>query len=124
MTEYELLDLAASTVSHMTETFNLYLTIISAYLLIAYFVATNLTTTQLAILNGLFTFSAAAEVWAMRALTINLSEILEKKELLSPLSQYEQGMVSYSNAWVIALSLGVIAALYFMWTIRRQASAP
>jgi len=43
MTEYEILDLVASNEAHMASQFSLYLTVISAYLVVSYLVGERLT---------------------------------------------------------------------------------
>ena len=67
MTEYELLDLMASMESHMATQFSLYLTVVSAYMVVAYFVGVSLTRPQVFIASMLMILAAGGQTWALYA---------------------------------------------------------
>ena len=90
MTEYEILDLMASVEAQMASQFTLYLTVISAYLVVAYFVGNKLTLPQTLIASILFMFGAGGQVWGLHKAGTRVAEYLDKKAQLSPLSPYEQ----------------------------------
>jgi len=118
MTEYEILDLMASVEAQMASQFTLYLTVISAYLVVAYFVGNKLTLPQTLIASILFMFGAGGQVWGLHKAGTRVAEYLDKKAQLSPLSPYEQQFSPNVHGWVIVMVLGVIASLYFMWSVR------
>ena len=119
MSEYELLDLMASMEAHMAAQFSLYLTVISAYMVVAYLAGAKLTKAQAWIASVLMLFAAGGQTWALYATTGRVLEYLQLKQEYSPLSEYEQNFAANSYTWVFILSCGVFAALYFMWAVRR-----
>jgi hypothetical protein len=120
MTVYELLDLMASMEAHMATEFSLYLTIISAYLVVAYLAGSKLTQAQARIASALMIFAAGGQTWALYVTTGRVMEYLALKQELSPLTAYEKNFDVNSYAWVFILSCGILAALYFMWSVRKR----
>lgn len=118
MTEYEILDLISNDSEQMAIQFSIYLSVMSGYLLVAYFAGEKLTTVQVLILSGLFLFATVAEVWGFHLTLSHIGELLAKKAELGPLSAYEEGIDDNGYPWAIAMSIGIIAALYFMWSVR------
>jgi hypothetical protein len=123
MSEYEILDLMASMEAHMATQFSLYLTVISAYMIVAYLAGEKLTTAQVWIASALMLFAAGGQAWALYASTGRVLEYLHLKEQQSPLTQYEQNFAANGYVWVFILTCGVLAALYFMWGVRRDRHA-
>jgi hypothetical protein len=119
MTEYELLDLMASASDQMADMFSLYLTILSAYLLVAYFVGEKLGRFQVIAVSGLFLFASSGQALGIRMNGIQIAEILKQKAEISPLTPYETGYVANTNVWVVAMIVGILIAILFMWQVRR-----
>ena len=119
MTEYELLDLMASMEAHMATQFSLYLTVISAYMVVAYLAGEKLTRVQVWIASVLMLFAAGGQTWALYTTTGRVMEYLQLKQEYSPLTNYELNFAANSYTWVFILSFGIVAALYFMWGVRR-----
>ena len=65
MTTYELADLSLSSFANMASNYAIFLTAVSAYLAVAYFVGAKLTGTQAVMLTGLFLFASSVSIWAM-----------------------------------------------------------
>ena len=120
MSQYEILDLVASAADLMGVQFTIYLTVISAYLMVAYFVGSKLTRTQVMLFSGLFLFGSGAEIWGMQRSLINVAELLALKAEHAPLTPYEKGITEHGSAWLIVMGVGILAALYFMWSVRRK----
>ena len=118
MSEYELLDLMSSVEGHMATQFSLYLSVVSAYLIVAYLVGIRLTLVQVFIASALMLFSAGGQTWALYASLGRVTEYLELKSQLSPLTDYEQNFAANTYIWVGILAAGVLASLYFMWSVR------
>lgn len=118
MTEYEILDLLANESAQSATQFTLYLSVLFAYLVTAYFVGARLTVTQVFILSSLYIFVNAAQSWGMHLTMSRVEELLNKKAEISPLTEWEQGYAGYGNIWAIAMAIGVLASLYFMWGVR------
>ena len=115
MTEYELLDLFVSKEAQMATQFSIYLSILSAYIAVAYLVGSKLSWFQISMISGLFLFGAGGQTSAMYNHGIHVQEILERKEKLGPLTQYELDFSYNMTPWIWAMALGVVVSLYFMW---------
>ncbi|MEH6587769.1 MAG: hypothetical protein V7720_14500 [Halioglobus sp.] len=120
MSEYELLDLIASGTAQMADMFTLYLTVLSAYLLVAYIVGGKLSTTQNVGLSLLFLFATLGQGIGIYQNGVHIGELLARKEELSPLTPYESQYVANTNTWVIAMVVGILVSVAFMWQIRRS----
>jgi hypothetical protein len=120
MTEYEILDLAKSAIDSMNSSFSLYLSIVSGYLIVAYFVGSNLNRVQTVIIGILFIAGASLQAWAMSAYQIAIQEYVAAKVDISPLTEYQTIIASnHAGHWIAFLMVcGIIASLYFMWDIR------
>jgi len=120
MTEYELLDLTTGTIDSMYDSVALYLSIVSGYLLVAYLAGANLTRTQTTIISTLFVFGAGLQIWGLISYQIANEEYLAAKAMISPLTKYQQTLASQNAGFIISsiLGAGIIASLYFMWTVR------
>ena len=118
MTEYEILDLVGGESAQSATQFTLYLSVLFAYLVTAYFVGDKLTRLQALLLSGLYVFVNLAQAWGMTLTMIRVGELMKRKAELSPLTEWEKGYVGYGNIWAIAMVIGVLASLYFMWNVR------
>ncbi len=118
MTEYELLDLMTSMEAHMATQFSLYLSIVSAYLIVAYLVGMKLSMAQTMIASALMIFAGGGQTWALHATLGRVQEYLHLKSEISPLPEYEQNCATHSYIWRGILAAGILAALYFMWSVR------
>ena len=118
MTEYEILDLVGGESAQSATQFTLYLSVLFAYLVTAYFVGDKLTRLQALLLSGLYVFVNLAQAWGMTLTMSRVGELMERKAELSPLTEWEKGYVGYGNVWAIAMVIGVLASLYFMWNVR------
>ena len=118
MTEYEILDLVGGESAQSATQFTLYLSVLFAYLVTAYFVGERLTRAQVFFLSGLYIFVNLAQAWGM-VLTMNrVGELMERKAEISPLTEWEKGYVGYGHLWAVAMVIGLLASLYFMWNVR------
>ena len=120
MSEYEILDLVASSAELMGVQFTIYLTIIFAYLVAAYFAGAKLNRVQVLLLSGLFVSAAGSEIWGMQRSLTNVADLLVLKAEYSPLTAYERGITEHGSIWLLAMSIGLLIALYFMWSVRRE----
>jgi len=120
MTEYEILDLVASDSAQMASQFNIYLTVLSAYLLVAYFAGNKLTTVQAGILTVLFLWACGAQILGMRLTLQHVLQLFERKAEIGPLSSYEMTYAGHTHIWIAAMVVAVLAGLFFMWNTRHQ----
>jgi len=120
MTEYELLDLMGSTIDSMGDCFTIYLSIVSGFLVVAYFIGNKLTAVQAVIVVVLFIFSAGLQVWGIHEYQIAVQELLTRKAELSPLTNYQDTVLNNNGGTIFAILMacGIVASLYFMWSIR------
>lgn len=120
MTEYELLDLMSGVEVQMATQFSLYLSVVSAYLVVAYLVGSKLTFVQTFIASALMFFAAGGQTWALYTSLGRIKEYLDFKAALSPLTNYEQHIAANTYIWIGILAAGVVASLYFMWSVRHS----
>ena len=120
MTEYELLDLMGNTIDSMGSCFTIYLSIISGYLVVAYFIGDKLTLPQTVIIGILFIFGAGLQVCGIHAYQIAVQEFLTQKAEIAPLTDYQSAVLNNNGGTIFAvlMACGIIASLYFMWSIR------
>ena len=118
MTEYELLDLLASVEQQMAVQFSLYLSVVSAYMIVAYLVGSKLSNVQVIIASVLMIFTAGGQTWGMYKSLMRAMEYLAEKSQLYSLTKYEEDFAANTYVWIVILSAGVLASLYFMWSVR------
>ncbi len=120
MTEYELLDLIASGTDQMADMFSLYLTVLSAYLIVAYILGRKLSVSQFVGLTVLFLFAAGGQTLGIYQNGVHIGELFIRKQEITPLTPYEAQYVTNTNAWVIAMSVGILVSVVFMWQVRHH----
>jgi hypothetical protein len=99
---------------------SIYLTIISAYLVVSYLVADKLTTLQISIATGIYivayTFQSIVLISYFRAISMAAGALNElNPELGAGLPQRFGG----GYIGLIILVAGLVAPLWFMWSVRR-----
>jgi len=119
MTEYEILDLVANNSEFLLSSFSVYLSLISAYLAVGYFVGEKLSSPQFYSLNLLFVYGAAGQTLAQFSTNRQTAELFKRLSELRPLTEYESEYIQNGNIWVAAMGVGVVAALIYMWSVRR-----
>ncbi len=121
MTEYELADLLASTISNSLIIAPILISIASAYLVVAWVVGSKLDRSQILLINSLFVgFSLLFGLSWARRIQVALSY---QEELLkaNPDRMAEIGEWLPPGAMVIII-LTILACLKFMWDIRHSKS--
>jgi len=114
MSEYELLDLFISKEAQMASQFSISLSILPAYIAVAYLVGRKLTWLQITMISGLFLFGAGGQTYAMYNHGAHVMEIPARKEQLGSLTPYESEFSSNLAPWVWAMAIGVVVSFYFM----------
>ena len=120
MTEYELLDVMYTIFERMNDAATLYFSLVSAYLVLSFFIGERLTRAQLSIVNTLYI------VWVIGVITSGHSGlnnvvvvINTLEEMNSTLSVQAQNVSKWSVYGFMAVQLGgLFASLYFMWHAR------
>ena len=125
MTEYEILDLFRGYVEMEAVSFTIYLTLTSGYLVVAYLVGERLSTLQSSIITSLYVTGAALQTWAITRYQVAIRELLHTKEKISPLTEFQSSVADSGAtfAFVILMTLGIFASLFFMWSTRRTKKA-
>ena len=128
MTEAELLELAEITVANALTGFTMYLSVMFAYVVTAYFVGNKLTSTQVVLASGLFLFGAflstGATVIALARAAgyINAAKTLPDSSYKAPFWWAYEGSDFWVYFLLITCSVGVILGLFFMWSVRHPES--
>lgn len=117
MTEYELLDLIGTWKADTVSVGASFVSILFAYILVAYFAGTNLTRPQVVIVTALMLWHCSINMFQIQ---INQQSIIEYHELI----RAEWAAPAVRNGmmlkWIIGSGgfLSILAALYFMWNVR------
>jgi len=117
MTEYEYAELITSYATQGGTFFTIWLTILSAYALVAFFAGEKLNFSQIVALNSLYIFSASLAIFVFSGSFRTLVYYIKQLKLLKPDSP--QIMNNYGT-WAITIIaiLGVFATLRFMSDVR------
>ena len=127
MTVYEALDLAQSAYGNSLATYAIFLSITSGFLVTAYLVGRELTTTQFRLLTTFFLVVAAILIWSMSAYAYYGNEYsLLGRELVEAARNEHVPVwsVTHVRSWLpefLALinSLTIFGSIFFMWNVRR-----
>ena len=119
MSEAEAFELAMLAEANAITSFTIYITFTFGYLAAAFLAGKRLTKAQALIVSGLYVFSALSA-------TLNfLSDLdYQAKAFSYAPSVLPEGTINDPLFWRFYMSLlfgsGIIASLYFMWSIRRN----
>jgi len=119
MTEYEMADLLTSTTHASVDGFSAYVSLMVAYLVATYLVGQKLTNLQMAIISILYVVTASLMVWAVYSYMSRAIPIADKLEAMNPGTHYGAQPMA-RNILAIAMSLGILACLRFMWDRRHS----
>ncbi len=117
MTEAELIEAAMNAGDATLGNVTAYLSVVSAYLIVAYIVGAELSRFQVIVINVLFVVFAFSFVLAIQTGLAN--HYLFATDILEYRPEYAVFSSPQVNKLLFAIdSGGVMAALYFMWNIR------
>ena len=122
MTEYEMGELLYNTYDTLWESSQMYFTLVSAYLVVAYLVGAKLTRPQYMVITVLYLFWAAGVIQTQIFTGIGslrlAKYIASNGEVL--VGQYGAGTAMQIGIYgfTAVMVCGVFASLYFMWSIR------
>ena len=117
MTEAELIEAAMALSESAGSAVTLYLTTISAYLLVAYFVGAKLDRLQTIIISVLFVVFALSFVAAIQTNLGNLVSIGNELEEIRP-DWIRFASKLFNSSLLVVDTFGVLVSLLFMWNIR------
>ncbi len=123
MTEYELGEMLYNTYDGLWQGSQMYFTLVSAYLIIAYLVGSKLDKAQNLIVTGLYVVWTVGIIQSQYSTSVQMVGITDL--LLSSESTFlpsEVGTQTQAGVYtfLVVQVLGLIASLYFMWTVRRS----
>ena len=122
MTEYEMADVLTSTTHAAVETFSVYVSLMVAYLVATYLAGQKLTNTQMTTVSILYVVIASVLVWAIYSYMSRAISIADTLEAMNPGVNYGAQPMT-TNILTVAMSLGILACLRFMWDIRHSKGA-
>ena len=122
MTEYEMAELLHNNYGTLWETSQMYFTLVSAYLVVAYLVGSRLSRGQYVIINFLYLFWVAGVIQTQFFTgigTLRIARILASGEGVV-IGQFGTGAAMKFGiySFTIVMVCGVFASLYFMWNVR------
>ena len=114
MTEYELIDLSFNAMSQVLTSLGYYITVLSAYLVVAYVAGANLSRMEIVIISVLFVFGALIFCYGTYGYLIKHWEIVQEMQKINSEkqyfnNQYLRGLVAGSQV------LGILVSLLFMY---------
>ena len=120
MTEYEMMDVIASRFATMTDQAALYFALVSGYLIAAFFVGARLTRLQVFVVNSLFImWTVGLLIGWSTALEATLDLDAAIRQLESPtVDSTMDGAAASAYLFSIVQTIGIIASLIFMWSVR------
>ena len=119
MSAYELNDLMMSWFTLMGQDSNMYLALVSGYLIVAYLIGEKLSRVQVVIINTLFVVWTAMHVSSLAGEIRAVGRIQDKLVELGVYAiQSPQETESVAWSFVIIQIVGILAALYFMQNVR------
>jgi hypothetical protein len=117
MTEAELHEIAALFSTGAMTALSIYLSVISAFLVVAFVVGSKLTRSQLIIVSTLFVLGALFFTYGTAGFFIRQIPIVERLAALHPDQHYAVYPASVMAIAAIQV-LGILACLKFMWDVR------
>ena len=119
MTEAELVSAAQALWSNVIGLMAILLSVLSAYLVVAYLAGSKLTRSQVVIVNALYILVSVFLVWAMFVLS---QRALEVATLAINISTQRELAPTPNVALALVALFGVcsLASLKFMWDVRHQ----
>jgi hypothetical protein len=119
MTEYELVDVTIGTSHGAIATISLYFTILTAYLIAAFFIGAKLTKSETVMIS--IVFIAAALFFAF----LSNAFLFRHMYFLDRLAQIETDTVHFVGVPMIVVVttiklLGILIGLKFMWDVRQR----
>ena len=118
MSEGEIVEAITSYYDLVISLMGLYITVVSAYLIVAYLAGSKLTTSQIFIINVLFVVMSGVTTYGAYGFLRRAFEYIEMQNALNP------NLTSYATP-ILAIVLpalmlgGIIAALKFMGDVKR-----
>ena len=117
MTEAELIESSMALAEMVSNTVTLYLTTVSAYLLVAYFVGASLDRLQTFIISVLFIVFSLSFVAAIQTNLGNMVSIGNELEEIRP-DWIRYASTQFNLVLLVVDTCGVLVSLLFMWNIR------
>ena len=119
MTAYEMADLLTGLVDGTIASFQLYISLIIAFLVATYLTANRMTGTQIVIVSTLFSIAALLTAWATYSYMTRAVPLADQMEVLNPDTRY--GAQPWARDMLgILMILGILASLKFMWDVRHH----
>jgi len=118
MSEYELADLAASTMSNFLTSFTIFVSIVTAYVIAAFVAGERLSKIQVAIVNACFLIAGGAiGLLSVLAFQVFLRRVRKMAEVAEAVAS---GGIVIDVTWAVATLYVVLVcgSLSFMWNVR------
>ena len=124
MTEAEMFEMAAIYIANSMTAFSIYLTVVSAYLVVTYIAGANLSRLQTAILSTLFVVAASVTLMSFRTQSLAVIHFQGQLNEFNDVFSVINAPVAHNLSKVIMplFGGGILASLYFMFDIRRKAN--
>ena len=119
MSEYEMADLLTGLVDGTVATFEVYISLMIAFLVATYLSANRMTRSQIISVSTLFSVAALLATWATYSYMNRAVPLAAELTLINPDKTYGAKPVVRDMIAIIMI-LGIFASLKFMWDVRHQ----
>jgi len=119
MSEYEMADLLTGLVDGTVATFEVYISLMIAFLVATYLSANRMTRSQIISVSTLFSVAALLATWATYSYMNRAVPLAAELTLINPDKTYGAKPV-VRDMMAIIMILGIFASLKFMWDVRHH----
>jgi hypothetical protein len=119
MSEYEMADLLTGLVDGTVATFEVYISLMIAFLVATYLSANRMTRSQIISVSTLFSVAALLATWATYSYMNRAVPLAAELTLINPDKTYGAKPVVRDMIAIIMI-LGIFASLKFMWDVRHH----
>ena len=118
MTEAEMLEIVQSMWGNYLSTMSIFISVISAYLIVAYLAGDKLTKAQVALVNVLMGIFCSIGIAAMHGYSISATELMILALEIST-QRTEIGLTTVPLITLLVFPPLILASYKFMWDVRR-----
>lgn len=120
MTEFELRELLFATFEQMNSSATMYFTLVSAYLVVSFVAGARLTRPQLVIVNALYVLWVLGTINTMYSMLSGALSVEAELRKIGTDFNFGGGAGTdlSTSGFVLVQIAGLVASLYFMWSVR------
>ncbi len=121
MTEYEIVNTAATAFGNGLNSFTVFFSMVTAYLIVAYIAGRSLSRPQVILVNACY-FLAAGFFGLFSVITfMRGAQLAQAAQEVQSIASYQGNSADWGWIWIgMIVAIVLIASFYFMWTVRHR----